>query len=147
MAGTTGPPTQEHMRLVAELWEKHRRLLYKFARGRNRGDAEADDIVSETLLRLFRNAETLRRLDQGRTVDYITKTVLSVASDHDRRRRTEARLFAPLEEEPPDARAAPDPEATYVGRVGERRGYVADKPVPGLRRGPAVLPGQAVAAL
>ena len=121
MARSTGPPSTEQMQLVEELWRTYRPLLYKFARGRNRGDAEADEIVSDTLLRLFRNADTLKELNEPQRVRYISRTVLSVAGDRDRRRHARERRSVPLYEAGEAADAASDPAAAVIERDSERR--------------------------
>ena len=116
----TGPPTAEQLRFVEGLYQRHRALLYRFAKGRGRDEAEADDIVSETLLRLFRNAETLLPLPEPRLVDYVVKTVQSVAGDHDRRRRSYDRRFTCLDEEMSLPQPEADPELAYLEREGKR---------------------------
>lgn len=112
----TGPPAGEKMRLVEELYGKYRALMYKFARGQGRSDSEADDIVSETLRRLFRHADTLVRLNEPQRIDYLARTVKSAAWDLDRKRRAEERRFVVMSE---DARLAPDPEEGFIERESE----------------------------
>ena len=62
MSRNTGPPRQEDMLLVQELYERHKGIMYKIARENVREPADADDAVSNALLRLFRNAPKLRQL-------------------------------------------------------------------------------------
>lgn len=87
------------MRYIAELYEKHRALMYKFAIGRNHGKDEADDIVSEALQRLFRHASKLMTMAELQRLDYIVLTVKSVAEDHYRRRQVIERRSQQVREE------------------------------------------------
>lgn len=105
------------MRLVQELYERHKGIFYRVARARAADEAEVDDLISEALLRLFRHAETLRGLREWQQVDYIADTVQSVAGDFARKRRSEARRLRGLEAEDlelPDL--APGPEEGYLER-------------------------------
>ena len=90
-------PTAEDMLLVPSIYEKHKGVFYRLALARA-GDA-ADDAVSEALLRLFRNAGTLRGLHERQIVDYVAETVLSAASDLERRQRAEQRRLILLDPE------------------------------------------------
>ena len=99
LSRSTGPPTAEQMWFVEGLFRKYRALMYKYARGRDRDQHEADDIVSEALKRLFRNADTLMALAEYQQSDYIVTTIRSVVGDHYRRRKTQERFHAQLGEE------------------------------------------------
>ena len=120
MQKNTGPPTAEQMLLVQGIYERYRAMIYKFAKGRTRDESEADDVVSETLLRLFRNADKLRDMHEGEIIDYTVQTVLSAAGDLNRKHRSEQRRFRPLDEEDlPDYE--PDPAERYTERETELR--------------------------
>lgn len=119
LARNAGPPTTEQMLFVQQIYERQRGLFYKIAMERGRGEAEADDIVSEALLRLFRNADRLRGLHERQLVDYIADTLRSSAVDLERRRRSEARRFVSLEEDDAPLLADPDPESRFVERESE----------------------------
>ena len=98
MPRNTGPPTAEHLRFVEGVYERYRPLIYKFSVARSRDPSEADDAVSETLLRLFRNAGTLMGLHEKELVDYIVQTVCSVTADRARKHRSEERRLTSLDE-------------------------------------------------
>ncbi len=119
MTGNTGPPTEEQLRFIQGLYSSYKSLIYKFARARSRNEAETDDVASETLLRLFRNADRLMELHEKELIDYVTQTVLSVAADHNRKNRAEDRRFTPLEEESLGSAAEADPEDALVERETE----------------------------
>lgn len=116
MARSTGPPTARQMRFVEELYRQYRPLMYKYARGRNRGDDEADDIVSETLERLFRHADTVMGLNELQRMNYIVLTVKSAAEDLRRRREARERRFTRADEED---LIGFGPEEMYIERESE----------------------------
>ena len=120
LAQSTGPPTAEQMQLVQSLYERYKGLFYQVASERARDGAETDDVVSEALLRLFRNADRLRGLEERALVDYIADTLRSVATDFGRRHGTERRLFFSLEEDDLPAMPEPGPEERYLLREGEQ---------------------------
>ena len=124
MRRNTAPPTREQMLLVQEIYERHRAVIYKYAMARTRDAAEADDAVSEALLRLFRNADKLRDMCDGEIVDYTVKTVLSAAADIGRRSKAEQKRLRALDEsdsELPDPE--PGPEEHIAEREAEKRTY------------------------
>lgn len=118
LARNTGPPTTEQMLFVQSIYERYRGLIYRIALERARDPTEADEIVSESLQRLFRNADTLRPLHEKQLVDYLADTLRSVAGDFERRQRTESRRLVSLESEFTPPHAA-DPETELVERESE----------------------------
>lgn len=118
----TGPPTSEQMLLVEALYERHKGLFYKIALERARDETEAGDLISEGLLRLFRNADSLRGLADKQAVDYIADTMRSVAGDYERKHRAENRHFISLDDEDRDIGAiSPDPAEELEEREEQDR--------------------------
>ena len=113
---STGPPTEEQVRFVEALYRRYRALMYKHARGYDREGDEVDDIVSASIERLFRHAETIMRLDERHQVSYILQTIHSVAGSLYRKRAAAERFASRLGA---DERLGPDPEAAYIAREGE----------------------------
>lgn len=105
------------MHLVQTIYERHKGIMYKIARENVREPADADDAVSNALLRLFRNAGKLRQLSEKALVSYIVDTVHSAAVDGERRRRTEQRLFVSADtDEYGPAEIAPSVEEAYAAQ-------------------------------
>lgn len=77
------------MLFVQGVYERHKGIMYRVARAHVREQSEADDAVSDALMRLFRNAGRLRGLSERAIVDYVAEAVHSAAIDNERRRRTE----------------------------------------------------------
>ena len=113
MTLNTGPPTAKQMQYVEGLYRKYRALMYKHARGTDRSQDEADDIVSESLRRLFLYTDKLMACDELQRLNYIVKTIRSVVSDYYRKRNAYERHITPYEEH--DA-AGPGPEELYIER-------------------------------
>lgn len=124
MPRSTGPPTREQMLFVQGIYQQYRSVIYKFAKARTRDESEADDVVSETLLRLFRNADKLRDMHENELIDYTVQTVFSAASDLNRRHRTEMKYFRVLDDdEAAFSEYEPGPEERFTEREAEQRRY------------------------
>lgn len=108
------------MRLVQTIYEKYRGLIYRLAMERARDKMEADDIVSETLQRLFRNAETLQSLREKQLVGYLGKTVHAVAVDTVRSNVSVSRRLISYEDEYEPADEYPGVESDLLERESER---------------------------
>ena len=124
MRRSTGLPGREQMLLVQGIYERNRAVIYKYAKARTRSETEADDVVSETLLRLFRNADTLKGLCEKEIVDYMVQTVFSAAADLGRRQRAERKRFRGLDEaEMAFWAVEPDLEERFAEREEEQERY------------------------
>lgn len=105
------------MLLVQSIYERHKGIMYKIAREHVREPADADDAVSNALLRLFRNAAKVRQLSGRALVTYIADTVRSAAVDGERRHRTEQRLFVSADtDDYGPAETAPSVEEAYAAQ-------------------------------
>lgn len=113
----TGPPTQQDMLFVQELYRQNRGVMYKIAYQITQSEMDADDAVSDAILYLFRRAERLRQLPEKARVSYAAKTVRSMAVDIRRRRKTEERVYASLEDAPEPAARAPDPQEAILSEA------------------------------
>ena len=99
MHRNNGPPARDDVLFIESVYRRHKGIMYKIASSAAGSGAEADDIVSESVLRLFRYAAVLRDLPEKAQVDYIAATVRSVAANLHRRSRLERRLFSGTDEE------------------------------------------------
>lgn len=80
-----------------EFYENHRKLLH-YAASKYTSDPELlQDLMQDTLERLMRNTDTLRRMNPAKTASYLCTTVKSVYIDHCRKRSgTEQPLETPV---------------------------------------------------
>lgn len=122
MRRTPRPATSADKELVQALFEQHKGIMYKTARANVRDPAEADDVVNEALMRLFRSAEKLSGMDRPAVAAYVANTVFTTAVDNERRhvaeRRRAERAAAVMPED-----IYPGPEEGFFERE-ERSGRV-----------------------
>ncbi len=116
----TGPPTAADMQLVQSIYERHKGIFYQIAMARARTPADADNVVSEAILRLFRYAPKLAELSEKALVCYVADTVFSASADLYRRQRSEDRRLVSADDQMPEV-FLPGPEEEYAERETEER--------------------------
>lgn len=91
--------SDEDREYMAWLYDEHKKLMYKVARGYCQDDLALDDVVSDSCVALIEKIEKLRFLGRDELRLYIYATVRNTAIDHYRkRRRLDARFFHISEE-------------------------------------------------
>ncbi len=132
----TNDPAGNRHRLV-EVFGRDRRRLTRFVQTRLFGDAgdEAEDIVSDVVLRLFERADVLAQVED--VTAYLYRALAHAVTDLFRRRRTSPLAPAPSEEdgmEPEYADPAADPERSFAqGEQRERIGRALARLTPAER--------------
>ena len=111
------PPAAADMRYIEELYRRYRGIMYKTALARAPTPADADDVVSEAVLRLFPHTDTLRALPERALIGYIAETTRRVAIDMGRRRSLESALFTAPGGPVPDALPGPEEAAVTEARL------------------------------
>lgn len=122
MSRLTEPAPGADRELVRAIYEQHKGVMYRTARANVRDQAEADDVVNDALMRLFRNAGKLAGMERRAVAVYVADTVLSAAVDNERRHRAERRHTEAAPVTVPEE-YIPGPEAGLLERE-ERSGRV-----------------------
>ncbi len=116
-------------RRLIEVFDHDRRRLTRFVQSRLFGEDadEADDVVSDVMLRLFERADVLAQVED--VTAYLYRALAHAVTDLFRRRRTSPVQAAPApadgdHQEPDYADPAPNPELAFLqaeqrGRIGQ----------------------------
>mgnify|MGYP002626274011 CR=1 FL=1 len=91
MSRTQRPASSADREIVRVIYEQHKGVMYRTARANVRDQAEADDVVNDALMRLFRKADKLAAMDRPAVAAYVANTVFSAAMDNERRHHAERR--------------------------------------------------------
>ncbi len=97
MGDKRADPSAADRSLAAALYERHLGLIYKTALELLDDKGQKEAAAHETLLRLLRNAKTLRGLDERAAAVYVAATARSVALDMRRAAAKERRYLVDAE--------------------------------------------------
>jgi RNA polymerase sigma-70 factor (ECF subfamily) len=99
---------------TAASWQNIARELRPFVRRRVASDADADDVLQEVALRLYRGLSSLD--DEGRFGPWMMRVARNAIADHQR-----ARARHPVVDEPhaPEPEPAPEPEDAVAQRLAQ----------------------------
>ena len=84
--------------LVAELYFRHKGIIYKTVIDHLENPSDLDDVVQETIIRLMQNLPTVRRLEEKACAVYIARTAFAAAMDFDRKTARERGRFIGLQD-------------------------------------------------
>ncbi len=71
--------------LILELYGSHKGIMYKTALDSVQNPDDLEEVIQDAILRMIRNQERLREMEQKARAVYIARTVYSAAMDHGRR--------------------------------------------------------------
>ncbi len=80
-------------RALEQIMRTHNQRLFRIARSILNEDAEAEDVVQETFMKAFSNADELQ--DEERISGWLCKITVNLCRDRLRRRGAKARIFSP----------------------------------------------------
>ncbi len=93
MSSAARPAREADMALVAEIYERHKGIMFKTALECIGDDADKGVVVHDAIVRLAEHADTLRKLNDPALAVYVAATVRSVALNRERRKRLDRRLI------------------------------------------------------
>ena len=85
-----------NQQFMLDFYETYHGYLYHCAWKYTESKSDCEDIIQDTMVRLLRNQETLRRLTEKQIFTYLSLTVRSVYADH---ARSKANQEVPTEDE------------------------------------------------
>lgn len=91
-------PEEETRSFMENLYKKHGLLMRDVARSFFKSAADADDIVSDSCVRLIQHVDVLKGLSEWELKSYIVSTVRHMGIDHYRKQHRLQELFVPSSE-------------------------------------------------
>jgi len=121
MSSAAHPARESDMALVADIYERHKGIMYKTALECIGDDSDKSVVVHDAIVRLVEHADTLRRLSESALAVYVSATVRSVALNRERRRNLERRLIVDADiSEVDDIDAGPTYEERFIEEEAHR---------------------------
>ena len=109
------------MAFVAEVYERHKGIMYKTAIECIGDDADKTVVVHDAIVRLVEHADTLRKLNESALAVYVAATVRSVALNRERRKSLERRLIMDVDiSEVDDIDSGPTYEERFIEEEAHR---------------------------
>ena len=121
MSSAMRPARDTDMALVADIYERHKGIMYKTALECIGDDSDKSVVVHDAIVRLAEHADTLRRLNDSALAVYVAATVRSVALNRERRKALERRIIMDVDiSEVDDIDSGPTYEERFIEAEAHR---------------------------